>query len=251
MTTRSLATDTQLAVFSYFSILYAKIIIRVRQIMKTPGLPAENHLIDCQSLHGELLDLTTQFVWQTHEPISAEEYENLALPKTIVRVGLGRGVMDAHYFRRSPGAEVDGPVATREFDGHLFLHCANPPADGPQTPYGVAPKLLTVNKHHSLIFEAGRMVEVLRNEKEQDFIQVISSSPMGGGILQDKSELAPAATPLLPAGWRLRTEPIANRLTVDLPCPTEAWFFANGTSYQGPISTFGAPTSQEQGFVAL
>ncbi len=42
--------------------------------MTAAPLPAENHLIDCRALHAELLDLTTQFVWQTHAPITTEEY---------------------------------------------------------------------------------------------------------------------------------------------------------------------------------
>ena len=209
--------------------------------MTAPTYPPENHLIDCRSPHAELLDLTTQFIWQTHAPITAEDYAALTLPKTLVRVGHGCGVMDAHYFRRSPGAETDGPVATREIDGHLFIHCANPPASGPELPFGKDPKLLRVDKYHSLIFEAGREVEVLRGEDGRDFIQVVASSPMGGGILQRSGSAAPAESPQLPDGWTSRTEKIQAHLTLELPCPTEAWFFADGSSYQGPVNCFDEP----------
>ena len=77
--------------------------------MTAATLPAENHLVDCQALHAELLDLTTQAVWQTHAPITTEEYAALSLPKTLIRVGIGSGVMDEHFFRRLT-TRIAGPV---------------------------------------------------------------------------------------------------------------------------------------------
>lgn len=198
-------------------------------------IPAHNWMVDCHEPHAELLDLETGAVWQSQRPISPEAYEALTLPPNLHKVGIGTGVMDAHYFRRSPGAEVDGPVAERDVEGHLFIHCANPPAGGPESPVGDDPKLLRVDKHHSLIFEAGAEVDLVRLPDGRDFVQVIAARPEGGGLLQSKA--APPSGPelRLPDGWTLRTEKLAERTTIHLPHPTLAWFFANGASFQGPV----------------
>jgi hypothetical protein len=211
--------------------------------MAEPELPAHNVLVDCKELHAELLDLETGTVWQSHRPISREAYQAIDLPAKLIKVGIGAGVMDEHYFRRSPGAEADGPVAEREIAGHLFIHCANPPKGGPETPVGDGPKLLRVDKHHSPIFEAGREVLVLRHADGRDFVQVVTASPGGGGLLQ-KAEVGTGPSEIqLPEGWLLRTETLAQRTTIHLPNPTEAWFFSNGSSFQGPVDTFGVPVA--------
>jgi hypothetical protein len=200
--------------------------------MPSADIPAHNLLIDCQELHAELLDLTTGEVWQSHAPLTRAEWDALEPPSELRKVGIGAGVMDAHYFRRSPGAEVDGPVAERDLGGQLFIHCANPPGSGPEVPFANGPRLLRVDKHHSLIFEAGRELEVIRLPDGRDFVQVIAASPGGEGVLQTGS--APPDL-LLPEGWALRSEKVANRTTIHLPNPTEAWFFRNGASFQGPV----------------
>ena len=42
-----------------------------------------------------------------------------------------------------------------------------------------------VDKHHTLVFEAGSTLNLIRIETGNDFVQVISASPEGGGLLQD------------------------------------------------------------------
>jgi hypothetical protein len=148
--------------------------------------------------------------------------------------------MDAHYFRRSPGAEADGPVAERDVEGHLFIHCANPPKGGPESPVGDDPRLLRVDKHHSLIFEAGAEVDVIRLPDRRDFVQVIAATPRGGGLLQPEAAPPSGLGFRLPEGWTLRTEKLTVRTTIHLPHPTQAWFFENGASFQGPVDLFTA-----------
>ena len=152
--------------------------------MADTELGANNKLIDCKELHAEVLDLETHNVWQTHGPISREAYDAIELPAKHVKVGIGSGVMDEHYFRRSPGAAADGPLSEREIGGHRFIHCANPPKGGPETPVGDDPKLLRVDKHHSVIFEAGSTVLILQDTDGRDYVQVVAASPKGGGIMQ-------------------------------------------------------------------
>jgi hypothetical protein len=91
-----------------------------------------------------------------------------------------------------------------------------------------------VDKHHTIIFEAGSDLTIIRTETGVDLIQVISASPEGGGLLQENA--VDADDFALPSGWQLRTEPVTKRTVIDLPNPTEAWFFANGSSFQGPVT---------------
>ena len=198
--------------------------------------PAGNYLIECRQPHAEVLEVATRTVWQSVEPISREEFAELALPDGIVPVGVGSGVMDAHYFRQSPGAEAPGPVRDKFIDGRRFIHCANPAAAGPERLAPDGPVRLMVDKHHTIIFEAGSKLTLIRTETGVDLIQVISASPEGGGLLQEDAVEADYFE--LPSGWHLRSEPVTTRTVIDLPNPTEAWFFGNGSSFQGPITLF-------------
>jgi hypothetical protein len=55
--------------------------------------PKQNFPVDCQQLQAEMLDLESGTVWQTCLPISKEAYNALDLPKTLVKIGVGTGVM--------------------------------------------------------------------------------------------------------------------------------------------------------------
>jgi hypothetical protein len=82
--------------------------------------------------------------------------------------------------------------------------------------------LLKVEKHHTLIYRAGRSVDEISQPDVSEYIHVID----GGS---DKAPLA------LPDGWKLRTMEIATELVVELPAPAVAWFFPNRDSFQGPL----------------
>lgn len=179
------------------------------------------------------MEVATRTVWQSAAPLSPADLHRLDLPDGIVPVGIGRGVMDAHYFRQSPGAKEPGPVRDRFIDGHRFIHCANPSAEGPQQPIPQGPFRLMVDKHHSLVFEAGRDLLILKTQTGANLVQVISPSPEGGGLLQTEPVSTEAFR--LPAGWHLRTAHVTERTVIDLPNPTEAWFFADGSSFQGSV----------------
>ena len=194
--------------------------------------PGNNKLVDCKELHAEVLDLESRFVWQTHGPITREAYDALELPAKHLKVGIGFGVMDEHFFRRSPGAIADGPLSEREIGGHRFIHCANPPKGGPETPFGDDPISMLVDKYHSLIFAAGSTVLVLQDTDGNDFVQLIAASP--------EDPTAGTAGLELPDGWKLRNEWFETRTTIHIPHPARAWFFANGASFQGPVDTFQA-----------
>lgn len=199
-------------------------------------IPEINFIIDCHEPHAEVMELATKTVWQSRLPLSREQLDNLTLPPGFIGIGTGTAVMDAHFFRRSPGQVEDGAVTERDISGHQFIHCANPPAGGPETPVPEAPKLLAVDKHHTLIFMPGRDVDLLCLPDGSEYIQVITASPNGGGLLQANKESELTQNLVLPAEWKRRTVTITSRTTVHLPNPTQAWFFANGASFQGPVT---------------
>ena len=196
------------------------------------NIPKENFPINCQALHSEIIDLETNTVWQSHLPMSGDIYDHLELPPTLRKVGLGRGVMDEHYFRRSPQAPVDGPVTEKVIAGHVFFHCANPPAGGAEMPIPGGPTLLRVDKHHSLVFHAGNALKLATTATGETFVQVIDAAPSGGGIMQKGST---GHVMSLPDGWQASRHAVSATTVIHLPNPTQAWFFADGTSFQGPI----------------
>lgn len=185
-------------------------------------IPEGNHLVDPDEPHAEVIEIGTQRVWQTRLPITRDAFHALTLEPGLAKIGIGLAAMDGHYFRRSPGAREDGPVETRTIDGRVWVHCAKP-ASAPSLPAGPeGPRLLTVDKHHSLIFRAGREIEWLRLPDGRAYVHVIE----GGS---DKAPLG------LPDGWTLSTEVLSEERTIHLPHPTTVFFFPNGDSYQGPI----------------
>ena len=180
-------------------------------------------LIGARDLHGEILDPSTGNVWQSLEPITREDYQALPLEPGWLRVGIGRGAMDEHWFTRSPGADADGPMELREIGGRRFGLCARP-ASAPTRPAGPeGPRLLRVQKHHVLRFAAGREVPLLLHPDGERFVHVIEG---GAG----KAPLA------LAAGWKLESLKLAEDWVLELATPTTVFFFPNGDSYQGPLA---------------
>ena len=196
------------------------------------AIPKQNYPIDCQQPHAELLDVESGTVWQSLLPMDRDTYRALALPETVLRIGLGQGVMDEHYFRQSPGAAAAGPVTQREIAGFQWIHCANPPADFADVLAADGPARLLVDKHHSLVFAAGRDVTALRNPDGARYIQVIAPRRDSSPVANASEEPGLAG---FPEGWTAVTVHFHTRTSVHLPNPTEAWFLSDGSSYQGPL----------------
>lgn len=203
-------------------------------------IPEGNYLVDCKLPHAEVLEVNSRRVWQSVEPITRKSFAALTLPEGFVRIGIGSGTMDAHYFRQSPGAAQAGPVNERVIGNLRFIHCANPPVKGADTPIENGPKRLMVDKHHTLIFLPGSEPPIIRTPEGCEYVQVITATPEGGGLLQNASDTASetAALPALPTGWQLRSERVTAKTFIHLPNPTKAWFFLDGSSFQGPIKIF-------------
>jgi hypothetical protein len=184
--------------------------------------PEQNFPRDARELHAEVMESATLEVWQSCGSISREELAALALPDGWRKIGVGRGAMDAHCFRRSPGADEDGPVRLRQIDGREFFFCARP-ASAPELPAGEGgPTLLTVDKHHTIVFEADRSVDWLTLPDGREFVHVVAAE-------------SGAPELVLPDGWKVAPRPIERELVIELPAPATVFFFPNGDSFQGPL----------------
>lgn len=189
--------------------------------MAKPDVPTEtesNRVIsNAREPRCELIDAATREVWQDFEPTPRDWYDALELEAPLAKAGYGAGAMDRAWFRRSPGASEDGPVRTREIAGRRFFHCATPVRieAGP-------PRHILVDKHHSLAFDAGREIEILRDAEGRDYVLVVAAA-----------EGTPPSE--LPDGWRVRTHRLAHEWIVELPAPTQTWWFAGMASFQGPV----------------
>jgi len=166
----------------------------------------------------EIVEVATREVWQGYDPCTRAWYEALDPGEGFVKVGFGAGIMDRSWFRRSPDANVDGPVRTREFDTRPFFLCARAPADVDPGP----PRRMMVDKHHTILFESGRDISLLRTAEGGLYVQVVG----GAG------ESSP---PELPEGWGFETVSLDADWIVELPHPCETFWFAGMVSFQGPI----------------
>ncbi len=174
--------------------------------------------MNAREARAEVVDLSKREIWQDLDPTPRSWWDALELEAPLAKVGWGTGSMDWMWFRRSPDAAEDGPVRTCEIGGRQFFYCARPEGamgDG-------NPRRLIVDKYHSLVYLAGREVEMLTTAEGMDFVLVVEGAPN-------------APRPELPAGWSLRTVELDADWIVDLPAPTETWWFDGMISYQGPI----------------
>jgi len=99
-----------------------------------PAVIPNNAIVDSTDLHMEIIDTSTREVWQGLQPTTGDEYRALELEPPFSGVGIGRGAMDESYFRRSPGADADGPMRTMRIGERVFSLCARPL--GAATPAG-------------------------------------------------------------------------------------------------------------------
>jgi len=187
-------------------------------VKETLNLQAQNCVHQPREPRCEILDTASRDVWQAFTPVPREWYDAVELEPGLVRVGYGSGFFDRAWFRRSPDADHDGPVRTRLIDGREFFFCARPPLAGAT---GDPPRMM-VDKHHSVAFDAGRALPMLRDPDGRAFLPMVE---------------APAGTPppKLPDGWRFFDLRLTQEWVVDLPSPTETYWFKGMLSFQGPV----------------
>lgn len=173
---------------------------------------------------AEIRQNNTGEVWLCQRPITMEVFAKLQLPEGFSRTGVGRAAHDAAYFRRSPGAEVDGPLETLEIDGWTFSRVAKP---GMLESGFIDVIVLPVYKYHIVQFNAGRTIEILTMEDGQDYVPNVTE--LSGMFHKTTKER------VLPKGWTVRKETLHQDLIVEIPCPARVCFFKSGHGFHGPV----------------
>lgn len=168
-------------------------------------------------LRMEIMDSQGR-VWLCHEPVTRERALGLSLPDGASRSLLGEAIADVAYFGRSPDANVDGPLDTMEVDGLCFAFVAR--LDGQRRIEGA--NVFTADKHHTLLYAAGRTVEVL------DFGDGTFAPPAWSGPDRDRSNP-------VTAGWERRNVELTNDLIARIPSPADVVVFDDGCGFHGPL----------------
>ncbi len=186
-------------------------------------LPESNCQIEPRGLQMELMETTTRDVWLSASPVTMEFYKELTVQTPWIKLGIANGGMDSAGFRRSPGAEADGPLDVREFGGHRFIFVARPDKPVlPTVPGG--PTKLVVHKHHTVGFIAGTKLRVLEDASGARFVE----ASRGRGAA-DPSLLK------LEEGMRITEIELSQPWTVDIPAPASVYFFPTIDVFHGPI----------------
>jgi hypothetical protein len=180
--------------------------------------------------YGEIMDTATFGVWLTTEPITPDDYAGLQVPDGYRKSGCGRSQHDAAFFRRPPGADVDGPVDTIQVDGRTFALVARP---GKPEPGFDGVTVLPVFKSHRVLFRAGRTLEII--DTNDNFPGGTSLIPQvtQTHLKRQRTESTPRH---MPAGWTSRFVTLSENLVVDLPSPARVAIFKNGDIFHGPTT---------------
>ena len=169
----------------------------------------------------EFIDALGQ-VWLCHEPVTPEQAHGLVLPDGASIIGLGEAVADVAYFSRSPGATADGPLEAMEVDSLRFSFVARPVTN--ERVEGVT--LMSIDKHHTMLYAAGRTIEVL-DFGDGTFATPAWAAPNNADGRRDLD---------LPSGWALRTAELTGDLIASIPNPAQVAILADGSGFHGPLS---------------
>ena len=171
-------------------------------------------------LRMEFIDGLGQ-VWLCQEPVTQEQARDLALPDGASLVGVAGAVADTAYFGRSPGATVDGPLDAMEVDGLRFSFVGRVLAS--ERVDGVT--VLSIDKHHTMLYAAGRVIDVL------DFGDGSFATPAWAASTDgaDRGELD------LSSGWALRTAELTDDLIASVPHPAKVVMLPDGSGFHGPL----------------
>lgn len=194
------------------------------------AVPAHNVTVAPLDLHMEILDTRTADVWLHQQPVTEDEYRAFKPEPPYVKSGLGRSGMDVAWFRRSPGADADGPLERRIVCDREFVRVARPRQfRGLQQ--GDAPTRLVIEKHHVIGFNAGTRVHIA---KLDDGYYVLQTMAPDRSIIPE------------PADWALFHVDLEQPWVCDLGCPVTVYFFRNLRSFQGPLTAEQLPAQALQ-----
>ncbi len=192
-------------------------------------------------LRIEIMNTATNDVWICQSPVTAERAESLAVPDGYGRALEGQLIADAAYFRRSPGADSDDPVEVMDIDGLRFARIGRfaglDPLDGRSGGPITDAQVWSIDKHHSMLYVAGRTIEVL------DFGDGTSATPAWSP--RTSPAQAGKTERLVPSEWSMRTVRLTHDLITEIPNPARVAVFGDGSGFHGPIpdSTIEKATS--------
>ncbi|ARN75219.1 hypothetical protein BST96_14500 [Oceanicoccus sagamiensis] len=197
--------------------------------MGNPDWP-QNWTLDGLQRYGEIMELSTLKVWLCQQSFTPEQYDALKVPEGFIKSGTGCATHDAAFFRRSPQEQQNGPLETMSVDGRLFSLVAIPgQADPAYTLEKDGLLVITVNKHHSVMFAKGRTLEILSMGDGRDYVPQIKGAAGLPGLPDSQERV-------LPEGWTIRELTLEEDLFVEVPFPARVSFFASGDSFQGPVT---------------
>lgn len=168
-------------------------------------------------LRMEVID-SNGHVWLANSPVTKTQARDLSLPAGTKPALLGGVIADVAYFNRSPGAVVDGPLESCEIDGLRFTFVARPA--GQRRVEGAT--IMWVDKYHTLLYAAGRTIEVL------DFGDGTFALPAWSGPDGARSE------PAMP-GWVRRQVELTDDLIAVIPSPATVVIFDDRFGFHGPL----------------
>ena len=173
-------------------------------------------------LRFELIETATGRVFLSQEPASAAEVASFHAPDGFAHILAGEAVADMAFFARSPAAVHDGPVDTLELGGRRFAFVARP-VESDRSPSGA--DVLTIDKHHAMLYRAGRTLDVL------DFGDGTVATPAW-------SSADPTATvtdDMLTVGWTLRRVRLVDDLLTFIPNPAQVIVLDQAFGFHGPV----------------
>ena len=173
-------------------------------------------------LRFELMETATRRVFLCHDPVATAEVASFEAPDGFAHVLAGEAVADAAFFARSPGAAHDGPVDTLELGGRRFAFIAQP-VGFDELASGATE--MTIDKHHAMLYRAGRTLDVL------DFGDGTVATPAW-------SSTDPTATltdDMLEVGWTLRRVRLVDDLLTVIPNPARVIVLDQAFGFHGPV----------------
>ncbi len=173
-------------------------------------------------LRFELIEADTRRVFICQAEVTAAELARFDPPDGFGHALAGGAQADMAFFARSPGADHDGPVETVELGGRRFAYVARPVGFDTLASGAVE---MRIDKHHSMLYRAGRTIEVL------DFGDGTVATPAWGS-----TDSAVSVTDrMLDDGWALRRVRLTDDLLTTIPNPARVIVLDRAFGFHGPV----------------
>jgi len=175
-------------------------------------------------LRMEIMDTATSDVWICQAEVDEHTPRSLTVPDGFRVSGAAGAVADEAWFDRSPGNDDVGPVDTMEVDGLRFARIARPLRFDTVGPI----MLMTIDKHHTMRYRAGRTIEVI--DRGDDTVLAPAWAPT-----RHFQMVARENGRELPDGWSMVTAELTADLVARVPNPATVAVLGDGSGFHGPV----------------